>query len=211
MRGEWAGGLPPRGQGHPQIPNIFRTFSEHFPNILQEHNPGERQGQGMQGAPPFPNISEHFRTFPKICGGGGEGLPPSDERHPAVPNISQHFPNIFAGITTEGRGGGEVRERPSPIQNMYRTCSEHSPPPPRGAHPFRKNLMARPIRSKTERPCGNRPGAPPEKFARCFTTQLIEPRSIQQNCKGSCAYGVTGRGTEVGDATGTIPSNDRES
>ena len=76
-----------------------------------------------------------------------------------------------------------MKERPSPIQNMYRTCSEHYPPPPRGAHQFQKNLMARPIHSKTERPCGNRPGAPPEKFAKCITfpthPTTVDPTKLQ--------------------------------
>ena len=42
------------------IPNNFRTFSECFPNILQETKP---RGEAGEGAPPVPNIfpkcSEH--------------------------------------------------------------------------------------------------------------------------------------------------------
>ena len=92
-------------------PNIFQTFSEHCPNISRT----------------FPNISEDLR---------GGGATNQGERHPTIPNISRTGSEHFCKNHLPGERRGEVRERPSPVQNMYRTFSEHSPPPPRGAHQF---------------------------------------------------------------------------
>jgi len=57
----------------------------------------------------FRTFSEHFPNISEPFGGG---RPPRGERHPTILNMFQHFPNIVAGITNQGRGGVEVMERP---------------------------------------------------------------------------------------------------
>ena len=104
-----------------------------------------------------------------------------------------------------------MRERPSPVQNMYRTfpnIPHHLPEAPTNSE--KPSWPAQSVR-KPSGPAAIDRAHHPKSLPDASPSQLIRPRSIQQNYKGSCAYGVTGRGTEVGDATGTIPSNDIKS
>ena len=131
------------GEGHPPVPDIFRTFSEHFRGV---HHTGGGAGRGH---PPAPNISrtfsEHFRgNLPRESGeGGGEETPTSAEYSPNIlrtlpgeppprrrcgreapqqrRTITERFPNIFGGSTAPG----EEWERGPPSSerflNMFRT------------------------------------------------------------------------------------------
>ena len=54
-------GPPPRGHVDLPIPNIFRTFSECFLNILQETHPGKKQGRRH---PQFRTFSQHVPNIP---------------------------------------------------------------------------------------------------------------------------------------------------
>ena len=64
------------GVSHPGVwgTDKFRTFSEHSPHIAEHFAGMQHRGGAEEGGHPqfrtFPTFSEHFRTFPKICGGG---------------------------------------------------------------------------------------------------------------------------------------------
>ena len=125
--------------------------------------PGGRVG-GAAGPVPnifrtFPNISEHFRRF---AGGEGEGLPPSEERHPAVPNISltfsEHFCRNHHRGERRGRGEGEALTNSEHVPNMFRTfptASPRRPPIPKKPHgppnPFENRAALRQSTGSTTR------------------------------------------------------------
>ena len=86
-----------------------------------------------------------------------------------------------------------------------------------------KPIMARPVRSENHRPEASDRANHPRSLPDASPTQLIEPRSIQQKTKGSCAseplqaLRTTGRRRHgerppnAVDATGTTPPNDSKS
>ena len=127
---------PAQGGRLVERPPQFRTFSEHFQNISEDlreqataqmarHPPTPNifhkfpdgtlsRGKVGGAARPVPNISEHFRTFPNLFGGGGGagGRPPKGERHPTILNMFQTFSEHFCRNRHPGEWGVEVMERP---------------------------------------------------------------------------------------------------
>ena len=91
----FSGEPPPRGWGvgapHPPltpIPNMCPRFPEHFRGTPP-------RGTGGEGAP---ESSEYFRTFPKQSRGNPhprEECGRGTHQFRTIPNISEHFPNIF--------------------------------------------------------------------------------------------------------------------
>ena len=155
-------GASTQGPGAPtnseHFPNIFRTFSEHFAGTQPR---GEARARDARGTA----ISEHFRTFPNISEdlrGWGEGLPPSEERHPAVPNISltfsEHFCRNHHRGERRGRGEGEALTNSEHVPNMFRTfptASPRRPPIPKKPHgppnPFENRAALRQSTGRTTR------------------------------------------------------------
>ena len=144
---------PAQGGRLVERPPQFRTFSEHFPNISEDlreqataqgarHPPTPNifhkfpdgtlsRGKVGGAARPVPNISEHFRTFPNLFGGGGRGGGATTQRGEA-PNNSEHVPNIFRTFLQEsaprgvgGRGDGKA---PAPYSTPPRRHLQYVSP-----------------------------------------------------------------------------------
>ena len=144
---------PAQGGRLVERPPQFRTFSEHFQNISEDlreqataqmarHPPTPNifhkfpdgtlsRGKVGGAARPVPNISEHFRTFPNLFGGGGGagGRPPKGERHPTILNMFQTFSEHFCRNRHPGewRGRGDGKA-PAPYSTPPRRHLQYVSP-----------------------------------------------------------------------------------
>ena len=100
-------------------PNIFRTFSEHFPNTVK-HCRGNSPPPGGAGEG-APTSSEHFPNISRTCAGWFFhcARPASPGTH-QLRTFSEHFPDIIGGFPCPGEGWGMVYRHPDGRPSLSR-------------------------------------------------------------------------------------------
>ena len=100
-------------------PNIFRTFSEHFPNTVK-HCRGNSPPPGGAGEG-APTSSEHFPNISRTCAGWFFhcARPASPGTH-QLRTFSEHFPDIIGGFPCPGEGWGIVSRHPDGRPSLSR-------------------------------------------------------------------------------------------